>query len=193
MDYNPRHAQTYFLQSFRALLTIMTQFDNPYAPSSTTAPMNYDERSELADRSTRFVGSLIDGLIMLPIVMPIAFGVGAIIGTVMGEGAATSIIANLVGGGIGIGVFVAIHGYLLATRGQTIGKVVMKTKIVTEAGEQLPFAELYLKRYLILQAVSLIPLIGLFVGIIDAIFIFRSNRKCLHDDIAGTKVIKIKA
>ena len=96
MDYNPRHAQTYFLQSIRALLTIMTQFDNPYAPSSTTAPMNYDERAELADRSTRFVGALIDGLIMLPIVVPIAFGVGAIIGTVMGEGAATSIIANLV-------------------------------------------------------------------------------------------------
>ncbi len=111
----------------------------------------------------------------------------------MGSGQVATIVANLVGGGIGLGVFVALHGYLLATRGQTIGKVVMKTKIVTESGEQLPFAELYLKRYFILQAISLIPFVGMFVGIIDALFIFRSNRKCLHDDIAGTKVIKIKA
>jgi hypothetical protein len=25
----------------------------------------------------------------------------------------------------------------------------------------------------------------------DALFIFRENRKCIHDDLAGTKVIQI--
>lgn len=172
----------------------MTQFDNPYAtPSTLTQITSNDENGELADLSTRFVGALIDGLIALPIVMPIAFGVGLIIGNVMGEGAATTIVANLLGGAIGIGAFVVLHGYLLATRGQTIGKVVMKTKIVNEFGGQVPFPELYVKRYLILQAISLIPFVGLLVGIVDALFIFRSNRKCLHDEIAGTKVIKLRA
>jgi len=90
-----------------------------------------------------------------------------------------------------MGAFAALHGYLLATRGQTIGKVIMKTKIVNEAGNLLPFNELFLKRYVIIMVISMIPFVGSLIGIVDALCVFRGNRKCLHDDFAGTKVIKI--
>jgi uncharacterized RDD family membrane protein YckC len=171
----------------------MPEFDNPYASPSTLPPIDSAvHQSELADRSTRFVAALIDGLITLPIVFPLGFAIGAGVSYGLGESALTTLVSPVLGGAMGIGVFVALHGYLLATRGQTIGKMLLKIKIVRDSGEMVPFPELFLKRYLIIQVLSMIPFIGMFIGILDALFIFRSNRKCLHDDFAGTKVIKVQ-
>ncbi len=170
----------------------MTQFENPYSPSTTVAPISsLAESGELATLSERFAGAFIDGLIILPIVLPLAFGAGLVIGSALGDSLITNLLASVVGGLIGMGTFAALHGYLLATRGQTIGKVVMKTKIVNEAGNLLPFNELFLKRYVIIMVISMIPFVGGLIGIVNALCVFRGNRKCLHDDFAGTKVIKI--
>ena len=38
-------------------------------------------------------------------------------------------------------------------------------------------------------AISIIPVIGSLVGLIDALLIFRDNRRCLHDNIADTMVV----
>ena len=67
----------------------------------------------------------------------------------------------------------------------------MKTQIVSDSGQPLNFGELYLKRYLVIQLLAILPFIGGLIGLIDTLLIFRSSRKCLHDDIAGTKVIKL--
>ena len=170
----------------------MTQFENPYSPSTTISPISSRvESGELATLSERFAGAFIDGLIILPIVLPLAFGTGLVIGSALGDSLITSVVASVVGGLIGMGAFAALHGYLLATRGQTIGKIVMKTKIVNEAGNLIPFNELFLKRYVIIMVISMIPFVGFLIGIVNALCVFRGNRKCLHDDFAGTKVIKI--
>jgi hypothetical protein len=42
-----------------------------------------------------------------------------------------------------------------------------------------------------IQVLSLIPVAGNSIPMIDALMIFRENRHCLHDDFAGTKVIKV--
>ncbi|MCU0707398.1 MAG: RDD family protein [Pirellula sp.] len=170
----------------------MSHIENPYAP--TMSPAIREDASldgELATRSERFAGAFIDGIINLIASLPLAFGVGMIVGATMGDTVVSQLVAQVLGGMIGIGIFVAIQGYFLATRSQTIGKMAVKTKIVSDSGQPLTFAELYFKRYLILQVASLVPFIGGFVGLADALAIFRANRKCLHDDIAGTKVIKI--
>jgi uncharacterized RDD family membrane protein YckC len=33
-------------------------------------------------------------------------------------------------------------------------------------------------------------MVGNFVGILDALFIFRSDRRCIHDLIAATRVVR---
>ena len=170
----------------------MTQFENPYSPPTTFAPISsLVESGELATLSERFAGAFIDGLIILPIVLPLAFGAGLVIGSALGDSLITNLVASVVGGLIGISAFAALHGYLLATRGQTIGKVIMRTRIVNEAGNLLPFNDLFLKRYLIIMVISMIPYVGSLIVIVNALCVFRGNRKCLHDDFAGTKVIKI--
>jgi hypothetical protein len=36
-----------------------------------------------------------------------------------------------------------------------------------------------------------IPGINIFAGLLDPLFIFRQDRRCIHDFIAGTKVINL--
>ncbi len=66
----------------------------------------------------------------------------------------------------------------------------MKTRIVSvRDGRLLSFGRLIGLRYLPVWLVSVIPVIQLF-GMIDALFIFRRDRRCVHDLIAGTKVVR---
>ena len=112
-------------------------------------------------------------------------------GALLGDGFLSGIVSQVGGGILGIGGFLLINGYLLATQGRTVGKLVMKTRIVSrETGELVPFAPLVLKRYLWLWLLAMIPYIGGVVGLIDSVLIFRANHACLHDDFAGTRVIK---
>lgn len=36
-----------------------------------------------------------------------------------------------------------------------------------------------------------IPVIGQYISILNYLFVFRKNRRCLHDLIAGTQVINV--
>jgi hypothetical protein len=36
-----------------------------------------------------------------------------------------------------------------------------------------------------------IPFVGNFVGLVDALMIFGEDHRCLHDRIAGTRVISV--
>lgn len=88
--------------------------------------------------------------------------------------------------------FLIMNGYLLAKRGQTIGKLLVRTRIVSVDDEEiLPFVKVVGLRYLPLWVASQVPLVGPFVGLVDALFVFRSDKRCVHDLIAGTKVINV--
>ena len=100
--------------------------------------------------------------------------------------------------GSAIGIFLGslwyliVNGYLLSTKGQTVGKLVAGTRIVNaETNELVPLWPLFFKRWISIQLLAAIPVIGNFVALVDVLMIFRKNRKCLHDDLAGTKVIKV--
>ena len=47
------------------------------------------------------------------------------------------------------------------------------------------------KRMLPVSIASAIPIIGSFLVLIDTLMIFRSDRRCLHDLIAHTQVLKV--
>ena len=169
---------------------------NPYAAPPTSGfqpPPGMGGGSQLATRMERFSGAFVDGLIL--------GGAGFVVGMVLGivlvaagvdpSGLAFKGIVAVASVVINAGIFLAINGYFLATRGQTIGKLLVKTRIVADSDESLvPLVPLVLKRYLPIWIGSAIPLVGPFVGLVNALLIFRGSVKCLHDDIAGTKVIK---
>jgi uncharacterized RDD family membrane protein YckC len=147
---------------------------------------------QLASLGDRFLAALIDFVVLIPFSCVVFFVIGMIVpltnegGQVIMRSISTAM--NVAGG---LGAYLALHGYLLSTRGQTVGKMIVKTKIVADDGSTVPFATILLKRILPMWAIGLIPCIGFIVWIVDVCMIFRENRKCLHDDIAGTKVIKL--
>lgn len=174
---------------------------NPYAAPETAdfASENSPDGFVLATRSQRFSGAFLDGLLMLP-VMGVVFFVVLRTATVPGGAAAAGgqvevpFLVTLMIVVISVVWFLILNGYLLATKGQTIGKLAVGTQIVdAQTGQLVPLLPLFLKRNVSIQVLSMIPLVGNFVALIDALMIFRSSRRCLHDEIAGTKVVVYKA
>jgi uncharacterized RDD family membrane protein YckC len=81
---------------------------------------------------------------------------------------------------------VVYQTYLLSTCGQTVGKRVMGLKIVTVYGERNGgFVTNVFKRVILNALLCLVPLYAL----VDICFIFRQDSRCIHDLIAGTKVV----
>ncbi len=94
----------------------------------------------------------------------------------------------------GLPAYLILNGWLLWTRGQTAGKAAMSLMIVDhQTGNCASLWKLLFVR-------ALIPVVVIAVGfiwellwllvLIDFCFIFRKDQRCLHDWIAGTRVVK---
>lgn len=143
---------------------------------------------ELASRWSRLGASLIDGVIggVLSIPLLSYFDVWEKIDENGNLPFSTTITITL----IGIIFFLLINGYLLSKYGQTIGKKLLDIKIVDLNGDISEFNSLIAKRYVPVWVVSQIPVIGGILAIIDVLFIFREDKRCIHDLIAGTRVVE---
>lgn len=162
---------------------------NMYEPPKSELIDNDDRASDLASRWARLGAAMIDSLIGLAFSLPVLYISGAWDYMSTGQTAPISILAfNVVAGFI---IFMALHGYLLKSKGQTIGKKLVGTAIVDMDGNLPVFSKVVLLRYLPLSLISIIPLVGNFLALADSLFIFRKNKRCVHDLIAGTKVIKV--
>ena len=164
---------------------------NPYAtPESSIEDVDPAERSRparLASRGARLGASLIDAALTLLVVSPPAYALGLYAPEALES---PSIGQSLLGALLGIGVFLLLNGMLLANHGQTVGKRLLKMRIVSVRDHQLlPFSTVIGLRYLPIWVVSQIPLLTV-LTLVDVLFIFRSDKRCLHDLIAGTKVIE---
>lgn len=152
-----------------------------------------------ADLGPRFLARVIDGVLLwvvfLVIIVPIvvvalfsgSFGFGAAFGGGFTTG---GFVAGIVWAAIVIGYFALME----STRGQTVGKMVMKLKTQGPDGEN-PSLEMAIKRNIWL-ALSIIPIIGglaqLGAVIYIAVTISQSpTHTGWHDTFAGgTRVIK---
>lgn len=85
--------------------------------------------------------------------------------------------------------FALIHYYFLNKNGQTIGKMLLNIRIVGVDDQSIGGTAIILKRYLPMSLVSLVPFVGSVLALADILFIFRKDRRCVHDLIAGTKVV----
>ena len=102
-----------------------------------------------------------------------------------------SILGVLVAVAIVLGVIV-YQAVSLSSTGQTIGKRVMRLRVVTFSGGSNPgFVKAVLMRWWLPSLVYPIPYLGWALWLVDGLFVFKKDRCCLHDLVAGTKVIQL--
>lgn len=159
---------------------------NPYrAPTSHVDDVG-EEMGELAGRGTRLGAVLLDGLM---------FGVLGIIAAIAipalgpnGSGAGVAVAIGVVG--IGILALLIVNLVLLHRNGQTLGKKWLGIKITRTDGDRAGLGRIFFLRMLVPGLIGAIPLAGPIFSIVDPLFIFRESRRCLHDAIADTIVVR---
>ena len=131
--------------------------------------------SELASRWARFSACVVDG-----VAFSIAFAFVEA-GTFSNRGGLVAFGVLLLLGQLAADVF------LLTVMGQTIGKIVLGIRIVrADTGEAPGFVRGVLLRSVVNSVLSVIP----FYSLVDPLTIFRDDRRCLHDMLAGTVVVR---
>jgi uncharacterized RDD family membrane protein YckC len=166
--------------------------DNPYnAPRpgpSAPAPsslLRTTPTEVLASRSSRLAALVIDYVCLIAVSIP---GLAGFL--VMESTGTTSANMDFVSLAfvLGLGALGATQAFYIVRDGQTIGKKLMKIRIVNDMDSQVPtWPRLLLMRYGLNMALRQIP----FYYFVDAFFIFGEQQRCLHDFIAGTKVIEV--
>jgi len=92
---------------------------------------------------------------------------------------------------LGVLFCAAIQTWMLAVRGQTVGKRLLGIRIVRVQDDANPgFVHAVVLRSFIPILLRAIPVFGLGFWLVDVLCIFREDRRCLHDLIAGTKVMQ---
>jgi len=161
---------------------------NPYsAPQAHVSDVPAADELRLGGRGARLGAAFIDGLIQIPLILPLMYAMGYFDSIARGvqPGFGMMIMASL----MGFVLFLVVQGYPLSATGQTWGKKWLNLKIVDLEGRKPEFLRLVGLRYGTTQLAVVIPVIGRIYGLVDALFIFREDKRCLHDHIAGTRVV----
>jgi uncharacterized RDD family membrane protein YckC len=163
-----------------------------------------------ADRGTRLGARLIDWLIGMVVAVPGVIILGAEVFKVL-------IVASqgkqpdfeqldkqrlLLGGAVlvmGWLICLVVQIVLLSQRGQSIGKIITRIKVVRLDGSPAGFVHAWLIREAAITVIggflSVLPIIGPLLlrpgfHLTDWCMIFRDDQRCLHDLMAGTRVVK---
>jgi uncharacterized RDD family membrane protein YckC len=162
---------------------------DPYAPPSVdvdAAPLEDSGVVELADRGTRLGAAILDGLLYVAVALPGIFMSGGF--SLYDWAIVLPVLALAI-----------VQWYLIASRGQTVAKGWLRIRIVKMDGSPCGFLNGVVLRSWVMQliAVGAAYVVGTLqvsadpIGILDALFIFGAERRCLHDLIAGTKVVRV--
>jgi uncharacterized RDD family membrane protein YckC len=161
----------------------------------------------LAERGTRLLAASIDELLLLGTALPTLLGAipthaelvsmpsnpelldtdqltsQIVSGILTGPGIKITVIALL--------AWCVITAWLVATRSQSIGKRLVGIKVVRTDGSPASFARIFLLRNVVSFLPSLLPYVGLLYQLlIDPLLIYQNSRKCIHDMIADTIVVR---
>ncbi|MBK8257756.1 MAG: RDD family protein [Polyangiaceae bacterium] len=172
------------------------QFDrdpNPYAaPRAQTSNHNDNDNygdTQLAGRGARYLARLVDGVLNLLCVVPVA-GLLYTQQIITMEDAQNQLIVMAVFGGASLPLNI-YQWTLLSRTGQSLGKKWLRIKVVKTNGSAVNFTSGVVLREWLMMVFGLIPMVGNVIGLIDGLMIFREDRRCLHDQFAGTKVVRV--
>lgn len=169
---------------------------NPYAaPAANVTPVGLNN-VVLASLGARFGAAMLDGLVAAVFIgIPYAVFIAQVQGMKpagsqeLPEFSPTAMIALGVMLLAGLALLI-INCVMLAKRGQTLGKRWLGIRIVEFPGTAKPgFVKAVLLRAFVNGIIGAIPCLGGIYSLTDICFIFREDRRCIHDLIAGTQVI----
>jgi uncharacterized RDD family membrane protein YckC len=182
---------------------------NPYAPPGSEFNVGLvaaAQGAELAERGTRLAAASLDGLLVTVPLLPMLF-LGIYLGfrgamnsrgspgaiSALPSPAETPIIAIAIFAGLGFFAVlgVAIYQWMLISRtGQSLGKKWMGIRIEKVDGTRLTFGAGVVLRNWVPKVMGAVPYLGAIFHLVDCFYIFREDRRCLHDHIAGTRVVR---
>lgn len=162
--------------------------NNVYStPESQLIEPESGNANGLASRWARLGASIIDSIILMVIVLPIMYLTGGFDGVM--EGHQPGLGYSLVMAVLGIVVFFVINYRLLITNGQTVGKKLLDIKIV-DLNDRVPlFQQQILVRYAVYMLPAQVPFVGQIFNLINILFIFTKEKRCIHDLVAKTRVV----
>jgi uncharacterized RDD family membrane protein YckC len=163
--------------------------ENPYAPPAAAVADVVPESADmlLATRWRRLAGAVLDGIINSLLYFPIQALLGRSVFRPPPDMGLGYLATNVL---IGTAIYLLINGWLLVDRGQTLAKMLLGTRIVRPDGAKVGAGRIAL-RWLATTWVGLVPLVGAIYSLVDCLMIFRKSRRCLHDLIADTIVIRV--
>lgn len=154
----------------------------PAPPSMNQADEGTVNNYVFASFLRRFAASIIDLVVIMIVLMPLAFVTGdyqSFSGTEAGSG---SMLYNFLSYAVSWGYFM----FFIGSRGQTLGKMAVKIKVVRKEDGQAPgYLKAFLREIVGKFISSLILALGYFWVIWD------KEKQAWHDKIAGTYVIKL--
>lgn len=175
------------------MTTDTTPDANRYAPPEATLvdPSGQSVEGELplASRGARFGAAFIDGIIQMVLLLPVLFLWFASWEDYESTMSKPFTGARLAYLALGLAAYLVVNAWWLRTRGQTVGKRLVGIRIVSVSGQLVPLGPLLLKRWLPFMLLPQVPFVGILAGFVDLLMIFRSSRRCLHDQLAGTIVV----
>jgi uncharacterized RDD family membrane protein YckC len=180
-----------------------TPAENRFAPpKSHVADAEDDAPAELASRLRRLGAWFLNGLIGgIPLIPGYVKMWPAILQAPRNGNSVQILLHAIPSGGVALGVGIFVDVILAVVQivfiykySASIGKRLVGIKVVRSDGSPASFSRYFWLRgfvnYLITLACRLIPVIGILYGLVDILFIFGSPRRCIHDYIADTIVVK---
>jgi uncharacterized RDD family membrane protein YckC len=143
----------------------------------------------LAGRGRRFAATLIDVLLVPAVAILLMLVTGVLEHAGDWSQSAMPFLRML---GLGLASYVLLNLWLLWMRGQTVGKALLGIAIVdSKTGAPVPIWRLFIRGLFFptLYMVVLVPYIAL-VPVVDQALIFRKDRRCVHDWVCRTAVVR---
>jgi len=130
----------------------------------------------LGGRGRRLVASVIDSVLVVLLAFFLVVATGTLEHAEDYVGNGWMITIPL----LGVASYLLLNGWLLFKRGQTVGKAALGIMIVRAEAPDIPAIGLLLLR----------GVVFLLLPVVDLLFIFRRDRRCLHDLICRTRVVR---
>ena len=154
--------------------------------------------ASLAHPGMRLLAALVDGflesLCWLPTTQAVMSSLTALIsaGQISPQDVVEAVTGSIMRSVPYLVCLVLLQATLITVRGQTVGKILTRIRIVrAQDGSHAGFLHGFFLRGLIPRCFRHVPLVGVLFWFVDNCFIFRDDHRCLHDLMAGTKVVKL--
>lgn len=162
---------------------------NPYAaPTARVAEVFATNAFVKSTRLIRLGAVLLDAAI---VVVP-AIVIAVLVPSLPINGTASSGFSMMMGLlGLGFIAFAIYQLIMLYRHGQTLGKKILGIRIVRSDGSRAGLGRIVLLRYLVPGLIGLIPYVGFLFSLVDPLFIFGDEKRCVHDLLADTIVVDV--